>query len=86
VNALLTGHAVLACCATLSNPAASSPSTSPRTLSVIPVSPFHFELPDTAFVFSPDPDGQRALVPDTATQRYGRLVRRLGQTGTGTEP
>jgi integrase len=41
----------------------------------------HFELPDTAYVFSLDPDGQRALVPDTATQRYGRLVRRLGLTG-----
>jgi integrase len=41
----------------------------------------YFELPDTAYVFSPDPDGQRALVPDTATQRYGRLVRRLGIAG-----
>lgn len=31
-----------------------------------------------AFVFSLDPDGARPLRPDSVTQRYGRLAKRLG--------
>jgi integrase len=30
------------------------------------------------YVFSPDPDGMRPLVPDTATQRFSRMANRLG--------
>jgi integrase len=37
-----------------------------------------FELPPDAFVFSPEPDGSRFPVPDTMTQRYDRLAKRLG--------
>ncbi len=36
------------------------------------------ELADDAFVFSRDPDGATHLKPDSLTQRYGRLARRLG--------
>ena len=32
----------------------------------------------STYVFSPDPDGVRPLVPDTATQRFGRMAERLG--------
>jgi integrase len=31
-----------------------------------------------AYVFSPDPDGLRPFVPDTATQRFSRMAERLG--------
>ncbi|MCE3552827.1 site-specific integrase [Pseudonocardia sp. RS11V-5] len=37
-----------------------------------------FELPRDAFVFSHDPDGSTHLRPDGVTQRYERLVKRLG--------
>jgi integrase len=30
------------------------------------------------YVFSPDPDGTRPLVPDTASQRFARMAERLG--------
>jgi integrase len=30
------------------------------------------------YVFSPDPDGARPMVPDTATQRFARMAERLG--------
>ncbi|GAA5120033.1 tyrosine-type recombinase/integrase [Haloechinothrix salitolerans] len=36
------------------------------------------ELDRDAFVFSPDPDGAVAPKPSSVSQRYGRLVRRLG--------
>jgi len=36
------------------------------------------ELADDAFVFSTTPDGSRHLLPDSVSQRYGDLVRRLG--------
>src|SRR3954454_8596313 len=36
------------------------------------------ELAGDAFVFSRDPAGQDHLKPDSVTQRYGRLVARLG--------
>jgi integrase len=36
------------------------------------------ELPESAFVFSTAPDGSTHLVPDSVTQRYDRLARRLG--------
>lgn len=32
------------------------------------------------YVFSPEPDGSRPIRPDTVTQRYGRMVKRLGLT------
>ena len=35
-----------------------------------------------AYAFSPDPDGTRPLVPDTATQRFGRMADRLGIDST----
>jgi integrase len=35
------------------------------------------ELPDEAFVFSPEPDGSRPYNPDTFTHRYERLAKRL---------
>ncbi|MDP9643703.1 integrase/DNA-binding transcriptional regulator YhcF (GntR family) [Actinopolyspora lacussalsi] len=34
------------------------------------------------FVFSPEPDGQRFAKPDSVTQRYDRMVRRLGISTT----
>jgi integrase len=34
------------------------------------------------YMFSPDPDGARPLVPDTATQRFARMAERLGITCT----
>jgi integrase/DNA-binding FadR family transcriptional regulator len=37
-----------------------------------------FQLPTDAFVFSLDPDGSRPRRPDSVTQRYGRMCRRLG--------
>jgi integrase len=36
------------------------------------------ELPDDAFVFSLAPDGSTHLLPDSVSQRYGKLARRLG--------
>jgi integrase len=36
------------------------------------------ELADDAFVFSTAPDGGKHLLPDSVSQRYGDLVRRLG--------
>ncbi len=36
------------------------------------------ELADDAFVFSPAVDGSEHLKPDTVSQRYSRLARRLG--------
>jgi len=36
------------------------------------------DLSADAFVFSLAPDGATPMVPDTITQRYGRLARRLG--------
>ncbi|TCN36870.1 site-specific recombinase XerD [Kribbella orskensis] len=36
------------------------------------------KLSDDAFVFSREPDGSRHLRPDSVTQRFGRLVNRLG--------
>jgi len=36
------------------------------------------ELSDEAFVFSTAPDGRKHLLPDSVTQRYGDLVKRLG--------
>ncbi|SDP96785.1 regulatory protein, gntR family [Actinopolyspora xinjiangensis] len=39
--------------------------------------------PDTdSYVFSPDPDAGGFLAPDTVTQRYERMVRRLGISTT----
>ena len=38
------------------------------------------ELRPTAYGFSPDRDGTAPLLPDTATQRHGRLVSRLDIT------
>jgi integrase len=35
-------------------------------------------LPPGAYVFSPDPDGGAFPIPDSVTQRYGRLAVRLG--------
>lgn len=35
------------------------------------------ELPEDAFVFSPRPDGGAPIRPDTVTQRYRRMCRRL---------
>ncbi len=35
-------------------------------------------LPADAFVFSSAPDGSKHLLPDSVSQRYGDLVRRLG--------
>ena len=35
-------------------------------------------LPADAFVFSSAPDGSKYLLPDSVSQRYGDLVRRLG--------
>ncbi|WP_431973964.1 tyrosine-type recombinase/integrase [Micromonospora haikouensis] len=37
-------------------------------------------LAGDGYVFSPDPDGGRPLVPDTATQRFSRMAARLGMT------
>jgi integrase len=34
------------------------------------------------YVFAPNPDGARPLAPDTATQRFDRLARRLGIKST----
>lgn len=39
------------------------------------------KVPDAGYVFSPSVDGRTMLLPDTATQRFGRLVARLGLTG-----
>lgn len=39
-------------------------------------------LPSDAFVFSLAPDGSTPLKPDTITQRYGRLAKRLGISTT----
>lgn len=39
------------------------------------------KLAEDGYVFSLDPDGGEPLSPDTATQRYGRLVKRLGLGG-----
>lgn len=36
------------------------------------------EVPNHAFVFSPDPAGSRPWNPDTMTHRYERLARKLG--------
>jgi len=36
------------------------------------------ELPEDAFVFSAAPDGSTWLKPDTVTQRYSRMCKRLG--------
>ena len=36
------------------------------------------ELADDARIFSRDPDGQRWLLPDSVSQRYERMCRRLG--------
>jgi integrase len=36
------------------------------------------DLSPDAFVFSLAPDGSRPMKPDTVTQRYGRLAKRLG--------
>ncbi|MGH3615154.1 MAG: tyrosine-type recombinase/integrase [Pseudonocardia sp.] len=36
------------------------------------------ELRNDAFLFSSTPDGRRYLLPDSVSQRYGDLVRRLG--------
>jgi integrase len=36
------------------------------------------ELDEEAFVFSGAPDGSTPLRPDSVTQRYGRLAKRLG--------
>jgi integrase/DNA-binding transcriptional regulator YhcF (GntR family) len=36
------------------------------------------ELDDNAFVFSLEPDGSRHLSPDSVTQRYRKMTRRLG--------
>ena len=38
------------------------------------------DLAPSSFVFSNDPDSSRALRPDGVTQRYGRMVKRLGIT------
>ena len=35
-------------------------------------------LPDNAFAFSPDPDGQRPWNPDTMTHRYRRYAAKVG--------
>ena len=40
------------------------------------------ELPPTAYVFSLEPDGGGFLIPDTVTQRYDRMAKRLGITTT----
>ena len=37
-----------------------------------------FELPDDAFLFSGSPDGSTFATPDSVTQRYDRMVTRLG--------
>jgi integrase len=37
-----------------------------------------FELPSDAFLFSADPDGATFPTPDSVTQRYDRMVSRLG--------
>jgi integrase len=34
------------------------------------------------YLFSPSPDGRQFLVPDTATQRYERMVAKLGIDST----
>jgi integrase len=39
-------------------------------------------LPSDARVFSPEPSGAEPLVPDTATQKFGRLADRLGIEAT----
>jgi integrase len=36
------------------------------------------QIPADAFLFSPDPDGATPLIPDSVSQRYERLVKRLG--------
>src|SRR6185312_13063601 len=36
------------------------------------------QVPADAFLFSPDPDGATPLIPDSVSQRYERLVKRLG--------
>jgi site-specific recombinase XerD len=36
------------------------------------------ELPETAYLFSRQPDGSEPLLPDSVTQRYKRLAIRLG--------
>ena len=36
------------------------------------------KLADSAYVFSPHPDGSEPLVPDSVTQRYKRMTGRLG--------
>jgi integrase len=35
-------------------------------------------LAEDAFVFSGSPDGSKHLVPDSVSQRYGKLAKRLG--------
>jgi integrase len=37
---------------------------------------------DQGYVFSPDPDGLRPMVPDTATQRFSRMAQRLALNST----
>jgi integrase len=39
-------------------------------------------LAANAYVFSPAPDGATALLPDSVTQRYRRLAKRLGLSST----
>ncbi|WP_214371415.1 tyrosine-type recombinase/integrase [Pseudonocardia sp. H11422] len=41
-----------------------------------------FELPPEAFLFSGSPDGSTFLTPDSVTQRYDRMVGRLGIDST----
>jgi integrase len=36
------------------------------------------DLPDTGYVFPRDPDGTRFLIPDSVSQRYDRMARKLG--------
>lgn len=36
------------------------------------------ELSSTAYVFSQDPDGRTFVLPDSVTQRYGRMAEQLG--------
>ena len=40
------------------------------------------EIDGNGYLFSPDPDCHSPFVPGSVTQRYGRLVKRLGITST----
>jgi len=40
------------------------------------------QLGPDAYVFSPTPDGTTPLLPDSVTQRYRRLAKRLGLSST----